>query len=153
MLKHVVIVMVCLASFGFTAHGDNASEQRAKMAGSETAPGKVVRAFHTALKNQDAEKARSFLADDVTIVEGSRIERSANEYASHHMRSDMKFVSTLSAEPIEHTVKQVGSVATSLYVSDVTTASGKQYRSLESIVLSKRDGQWKIAHIHWSTDK
>ncbi len=65
------------------------------------------------------------------IVGGGGIERSAQEYESHYMLSDMKFVNSLSSELLEHTVTEYGDSSTSLSVSDNTTKLGKTYRSYE----------------------
>ena len=87
------------------------------------------------------------------IVGGGGIERSAQEYESHYMLSDMKFVNSLSSELLEHTVTEYGDSSTSLSVSDNTTKLGKTYRSYETVVLTKSYGEWNIANLHWSTAK
>ena len=37
----------------------------------------------------------SLLADNVLILEGGRIERSADEYRAHHLQADMQFSSAV----------------------------------------------------------
>ena len=55
----------------------------------DTAPAKVVTAFHQALESGDKAKVRSLQADDVLIFEGG-VEHSADQYSNHHMLADMK---------------------------------------------------------------
>ena len=149
----LVAFILAAASPSLFAHGNKPDEHQSKLSGSETAPGQAVLAFHKALREQNEVTAKSLLSDNVIIVEGGGIERSAQEYASHHMLSDMKFVSTLSSELQEHKVTEYGDAATSLSVYNNTMESGKTYRSYETAILTKRNGKWKIAHLHWSTAK
>lgn len=117
-------------------------------------PRLVVEAFETALRSKDAKTARALLADDVIIAENGGVERSAAQYAGHHMISDMAFTSA-----VDITVKQRNE-----FVGDVTSAvvsqsqvhgsfEGKTIHSamMETILLSRVDDRWRISHIHWSS--
>jgi ketosteroid isomerase-like protein len=87
------------------------------------------------------------------ILEGKGIERSAEQYASHHMLSDMKFLKAMTTEKIEHHVTQYDAFAFSVSKSTVNgTYKGKEVDRLgnETMTLAKQDGEWKIMHIHWS---
>jgi len=115
--------------------------------------GKVVMQFHQALQGGDKSKARGFLADDVIIYEGGRVERSADDYANHHMLADMKYLAQLKVEILEHEVREVGETAYSISKTKLTGEfQGKDVKSegMESMILMKKNGKWKIAHIHWS---
>ena len=115
--------------------------------------GKVVMQFHQALQGGDKSKARGFLADDVIIYEGGRVERSADDYANHHMLADMKYLAQLKVEILEHEVREVGETAYSLSKTKLTGEfQGKDVKSegMESMILMKKNGKWKIVHIHWS---
>jgi ketosteroid isomerase-like protein len=113
----------------------------------------VVNAFHHALKASNAKEARSLLNDNVLIFEGGSVERSAEEYAHHHMLADMKYLAALDSEVIEHNVMVSGEYAYS--VSRTRTKGeykGKQrdYVGMETIVLRRTPAGWEIVHIHWS---
>ena len=115
--------------------------------------GKVVMQFHQALQGGDKSKARGFLADDVIIYEGGRVERSADDYANHHMLADMKYLAQLKVEILEHEVREMGEIAYSISKTKLTGEfQGKDVKSegMESMILMKKNGKWKIAHIHWS---
>ncbi|MGX5173986.1 YybH family protein [Aliikangiella sp. IMCC44653] len=123
------------------------------MLGSDSEPAKVVNLFHKALKNKNTKVAISLLDDNVLIYEGGRAERSATEYAHHHMLADMNYLAGLSSETLEHQVRIYADTA----ISTKRTQSkgrfkGKEIDSItmETMVLRKLDGQWKISHIHWS---
>ena len=91
--------------------------------------------------------------DDVLILEGKGVERSAQEYASHHMLSDMKYLKAMTIESIEHHVTQFDVVAISISRSSVKgTYKDKNIDRIgnETIALKKHDDKWKITHIHWS---
>jgi uncharacterized membrane protein/ketosteroid isomerase-like protein len=117
-------------------------------------PRLVVEAFETALRGKDAKTARALLAEDVVIAENGGVERSAAQYAGHHMISDMAFTSA-----VDITLKQRNE-----FVGDVTSAvvsqsqlhgsfEGKTIHSamMETILLSRVDDRWRISHIHWSS--
>jgi len=114
--------------------------------------GKVVSAFHQALESNDPKTARSLLADDVLIFEGG-VERSADEYANHHMVADMKYLAAVESKILEHRVITGDDLAASISRNKVTGKyKGKKvdYESLETMTLRRMEGQWKITHIHWS---
>ncbi|RWU11338.1 nuclear transport factor 2 family protein [Pseudidiomarina gelatinasegens] len=106
-----------------------------------------------ALQTGDKELARAQLASDVMIYEGGRVERSADEYAHHHMLSDMKYLAAMKSETLEHQVTILGNTAISASRSHTKgTYKGKErnYQGMETMVLEKQNGKWKIKHIHWS---
>lgn len=115
--------------------------------------GETIANFHHALKSADIFKARALLADDVVIYEGGGVEKSADEYAQHHMLADMKFLADINTEVVDQTIDVIGDFA---YAMSKRKSSG-QYKGkninsvgLETMMLHKQAGQWKIIHIHWS---
>lgn len=121
--------------------------------GTDSIPAKIVSQFHQALKSGDQQLARSFLADKVLIFEGGGVERSADEYAHHHMLADMKYLAAVNSTLLEHHVQITGNSALSISRSKTSgTYKGKDvdYEGMETMVLSKQINGWKIVHIHWS---
>ena len=87
------------------------------------------------------------------IFEGGGVERSADEYASHHMLSDMKYLAAIASKQLEHQVFTNDDMAYSISRSKTTgTYKGKKvdYTGMESMTLKNTDSGWKITHIHWS---
>lgn len=104
-MKTINILLVLLMTFNFAAnaHGDK-NKDKGLFKGVDTPAAKVVLAFHQALETGNQKQARAQLADDVTIFEGGRVERSADEYAHHHMLSDMKYLAAMKSNTLEHQV-------------------------------------------------
>lgn len=150
----ILLFTLALSSHSF-AHDNGKSKSRVYPAnsGADTQAGKVISQFHQAIKKGFQKKARYLLADNVIIFEGGQVERSADEYANHHMLADMKYLANIQTQVLEHSVKVVGDIAYSM----TRTKSTGQYQgkyinseSMETMVLHKEDGKWKITHIHWS---
>lgn len=153
--KVLILFIALISSTAVLSHEPKVKEKSdtALFSGLQTSAGKAVLAFQTALETGDAKTARSLLADDVLIFEGKGVERSAKEYASHHMLSDMKYLQVMTVVRLEHHVMQYEAVATSMSRSRVKgTYKDKEIDRIgnETITLEKRDGAWKITHIHWS---
>ena len=104
------------------AHEDaKKSELKSSMfIGVDSMAAKVVKRFHHALRTSDKVTARQLLADEVQIFEGGGVERSADEYASHHMLSDMKYLAAVKNKTLEHNVKVMGNSAVSMSRSQTT---------------------------------
>lgn len=147
-MKTINILLVLLMTFSFAAnaHGDK-NKDKGLFKGIDTPAAKVVLAFHQALETGNQKQARAQLADDVTIFEGGRVERSADEYAHHHMLSDMKYLAAMKSDTLEHQVTILGNTAISASRSQTTgTHKGveRDYQGMETIVLEKQNGEWKI---------
>ncbi|MCI2283719.1 nuclear transport factor 2 family protein [Colwellia sp. MSW7] len=137
------------------AHSNENKKQRIypENSGAETDAGKAIIEFHKALKLGHKKKARSLLDDNVIIFEGGGVEKSADEYANHHMLADMKYLAKIKTEVLTHNVKIVGDMAYSMSQTKSTgQVKGKYINSegMESMVLQKNNNKWKIVHIHWS---
>jgi len=117
-------------------------------------PVAVIDAFGAALKSGDAAMVERLLSPDVFIAESGGAERSFAQYQSHHMPADMAFTNA-----VEFTLKDRKTIEG----ADMTTIiSNSQVhgefqdaaihsQSMETMVLKRIDGQWRIAHIHWSS--
>lgn len=149
-----MLALILLSGAVFSHENDTAKEAKSTMfSGLETSAGKTVLAFHKALETGDPQTARSLLADDVLILEGKGVERSAQEYASHHMLSDMKYLKEMTITSLEHHINQHNNVAISIARSSVKgTYKDKNVDRIgnETITLMKLNDTWKITHIHWS---
>lgn len=121
--------------------------------GQETEAGKLVIEFHNALENGDAKRVRELLDDDILIFEGGGVERSADQYSSHHMISDMAFLKAIDIKTLEQQIKINGDSAVAMSRSKMKgNYKDKEIdiESMETMVMNKKNGQWKITHLHWS---
>ncbi len=121
--------------------------------GLDSLAAKAVIDFHAAINTGEAVKARLFLADAVIIFEGGGVERSADQYASHHMKSDIAFLAKMKVTSMEQQVVTGQDMAVSIGRSKIQGLyKGKaiDIESMETMVLQKLNGDWRIIHIHWS---
>ncbi len=114
----------------------------------------AVDAFHDALVKGDRQAAQALLDDKVQIYEQGSVERSKAEYASHHLESDAAFAAATARTQTARSGTILGDLAYVISEGTVTgTFKGKAIDSitLETMVLRRAQGGWRIVHIHWSS--
>ena len=124
--------------------------------GSAAGPQQALAAFHAALAAGDKAKATELLAADVLIYESGFVERSRDEYASHHLSADMAFSQAVTRKVLQHGVRSAGSQAVIWEETETTgTYKGKPVHlfGTETAVLEKKGDGWVIVHVHWSSRK
>ena len=113
----------------------------------------VIDGFHGALADGDSTRALGFLADDVAILESGGVEDKTH-YRSGHLAGDMRFASAIRRErgPVAVTVNGDVAWAHSTNVAQGTVGERQiDSQGAELIVLSRREGSWKIQAVHWSS--
>ncbi len=114
----------------------------------------ALNAFHAALKAGDGERALGFLAPDVLILESGGAERSRDEYAGHHLGSDMAFLKNMTDTLINRELLQLDNRAVILSTGLTQgTFRGEDIKlsTAETAILEKRGNRWIITHLHWSS--
>lgn len=152
-LNKYLLLVALFVSSSVMAHGNKKPEDTNLMVNVDTEVGKTVAQLHTALISSDESTIKNIMAKDVLIFEGAGAERSLEEYASHHMKSDMKFLRSMDIELLERNIMVEGDIAISSSRSKIKgTYKGKEFEkiSIETLVLSKREDGWKIVRVHWS---
>ncbi len=130
------------------SHGGHASSA------AKDGPTYAVIAFHAALSSGDKQAAIASLVPDVLIFESGGAERSREEYASHHMNSDMAFLQQMQRDVIAQDESVLGDTA---WVVTETRIHGRYKEkdvdllSIETAVLERGEDGWKIVHLHWSS--
>lgn len=117
-------------------------------------PEAFVDAFAAALRSGDAAAVRQLMAPNVVIAESGGVERSFDEYAGHHMPADMAFSAAVQFTLEQRDVVAADDIATVVSRSQVHgELQGRTIHSrmMETMVLRRTDGQWRIVHIHWSS--
>lgn len=117
-------------------------------------PVEVVGAFHAALVAGDSATALGLLDPEVVIFEGGGVERSREEYQSHHLGADMGFEAATRREVVKQTEQLYGDLA--LVLSEVRTTGEFRGRAIdrvgvETMLLRRTPNGWRIVHIHWSS--
>ncbi len=119
-------------------------------------PSETVSAFHAAIQAGDKVKALELLSPSIVIYESGYVERSRDEYASHHLGSDMEFGKAVSRKVLKHSERVDGNVA---MVMEETETTGKfkdkpvHSFGVETAILEKKGDGWVIVHVHWSSRK
>jgi ketosteroid isomerase-like protein len=117
-------------------------------------PAGIVDAFAAALDAGDTAVLSAMLAHDVQIAESGGIERSLEEYRSHHMGADIEFAKAVETKVLSRQVYE-GEGLTTVMTEAVSSGTfrGNTINSslMETMVLKQTDGDWKIVHIHWSS--
>jgi ketosteroid isomerase-like protein/uncharacterized membrane protein len=114
----------------------------------------VAASFSRAIGEGDVEHIKSLMASDVLIFESGNVESSLAEYESHHMQSDIAFMSTMKSEVISRSVIDAGDMATVVTrsrIHGVYKDKEIELTNTETLVLKNQDDGWKIVHIHWSS--
>jgi mono/diheme cytochrome c family protein/ketosteroid isomerase-like protein len=120
----------------------------------DAAPVAVVERFGAALAKGDLVTAESLLDPQVLILESGGAEQSRAEYMGHHAGADAKFLRAATVHPGRRRVGVDGDLAWVGSESELhAREDGKPVTllSTETMVLRRRDGAWRIVHIHWSS--
>lgn len=114
----------------------------------------VVDAFGEAIAAANFEQVEALLDPAVIILESGGVERSRDEYLSHHARSDAKFLAGTHSTMLSRRARVDGDTAWVASESELhANKDGKPMTllSTETMVLSNTPSGWKIVHIHWSS--
>lgn len=119
-------------------------------------PSDTVSAFHAAIHAGDKTRALALLSPAIVIYEAGHVERSRDEYASHHLGSDMEFGKAVTRKVLKHSERIDGNLA---MVMEETETIGKfkdkpvHSFGVETAILEKQGDGWVIVHVHWSSRK
>jgi len=119
-------------------------------------PSDTVAAFHAAITAGDKTRALAMLSPAIMIYESGYVERSRDEYASHHLGGDMEFAKGVKRKVLKHSERVDGNIAIVMEETETTgTVKGKPVHAfgVETAVLEKKGDEWVIAHVHWSSRK
>ena len=135
-------------------HGDAAASSGLSVDSGSLA--EVAAGLSAALVAGDPTIVAQLVDADVLIFESGNVESSRAEYEGHHMPADMAFLAAVDRELIS---RQVIELADDGAVVSSRSRLFGHYKdrdvdlvSTETLVLKKENGQWRIVHIHWSSD-
>jgi ketosteroid isomerase-like protein len=117
---------------------------------------KLVVAFNQAYERNDLEEYFSYYADDVTQwFESGRADLAGYKKSWYELIQAGGGVEKNALSDIRVQVSPGGDAAVATYAVDVVTrqADGKkiQERAFETDVWYKREGKWKIVHLHYNS--
>ena len=146
-----VLLVSCSAQVW--AHGKSHSTTTVSAEVYQSAAGQVVQQFHQALQQGNHDAVLAQLAPEVQIFEGSGVERSRDEYKTHHLDADINYLKQISSKLLEQQIEIVGDIAYAVSRSQQQgDIKGKKIdrTGVESLVLRNIKGQWQIVLVHWS---
>jgi len=119
-------------------------------------PAETMDAFQRALADGKRDAVLALLSPKVRIFESGYTENSRDEYAAHHLDSDIDFLRTTKSRVLRHEERRDGATAIVMRETE-TTGSYKDAEvhlfGLETAVLEKAGDGWQIVHLHWSSRK
>ncbi|KQZ43880.1 DUF4440 domain-containing protein [Duganella sp. Root1480D1] len=119
-------------------------------------PAETMDAFQRALAEGRRDAALALLSPKVKIFESGYTENSRDEYAAHHLDSDIDFLRTTQARLLRHEERRDGAAAIVMRETETTGSyKGAEVHlfGLETAVLEQRGDGWQIVHLHWSSRK
>lgn len=114
----------------------------------------VATAFGAAMASSDEATVKSLLAPDVLIYESGGQEASRDEYAAHHLKSDLAFLANAQIRVLGRKHGASGDlawVATRSRITGMARDTPLDLYSTESLVLKRLPGGWQIVHVQWSS--
>jgi ketosteroid isomerase-like protein len=122
----------------------------------ERIPADTVDAFHRALAKKDTAAALSLLDRDLVVFEFGVVDPTAEAYAFRHLPFDID-VAAVSTWNIEN--RRVGGEGDVRWVLTTYHVTGRQadgspidLTTLETMILRRTSGLFRIVHMHWSTN-
>ena len=119
-------------------------------------PSDTVNDFHGALGAGDKARVLALLSPAIVVYEAGHVERSRDEYASHHLAADMEYGKSTARKVLKHSERIDGTMATVMEETEtIGSFKGKPVHSfgLETTLLEKQGEGWVIVHVHWSSRK
>jgi ketosteroid isomerase-like protein len=137
-----------------TAHGPTHAAPPGVVPAAARGAAATVDAFHAALRRGDTAAASRLLTDDALIFEAGDAERSKAEYAEEHLPADAEFSRAVASTITRRTGGSDGKIA---WIATEARSTGNfrgraiDSSTVETMLLRRVGGAWKIAHIHWSS--
>ena len=119
-------------------------------------PADAVDAFHAALKKKDTAAALSLLDRGLVVFEFGVVDPTVEAYALRHLPVDID-LAAVSTWTIES--RRVGGEGDERWVLTTYRVTGRQadgspidHITLETMILRRTSGLFRIVHMHWSTN-
>lgn len=141
-MKALAAVLACLLAGAAAAQGARP-------------PAEAVDAFHAALRNKDTAGALSLLDRGLVVYEFGAVDSTVEAYAFRHLPFDMDLAV---ATQWKLETRRVGGEGNERWVLSTYRVMGMQsdgtpidQTTLETAILRRSGGQFRIVHLHWST--
>jgi ketosteroid isomerase-like protein len=143
--------LLLAASSAFSA------EPAAKPPSGEAAVLATVSAYRSAIAEGSLDKLGSVVEPELTVLEGMHLNRGWADYRDNHIGPEMKeWTAFRVADPSVVDVSVAGDWAYAVSRATYTIvlpAKTVVLESAETFVLRRRDGSWRVRHVHSSSRK
>ena len=152
-MKTIMAVAAALAATGAMAH--EARKHTAPAAAAvDAGVAKVLERYRSAFEARSTDKLGEVMDPDVLVLEGTGKDVGWAAYRDGHIGPEMKDWESLAySDTVVVDAEAKGDSAWAVTQATVTIVSGGKPLTLdvaETFVLNKRDGAWRIRHLHWS---
>ncbi|MBI2362392.1 MAG: nuclear transport factor 2 family protein [Elusimicrobia bacterium] len=150
--KHHLSALTLAVAAGAWAHEEHAAAARA--AALEEGVAKALAAYRAAFEARSTDKLAEVVDPALLVLEGTGKNVGWADYRDNHIGPEMKEWESLSyADTVVLDAQAKGDSAWAVTQATVTIVSGGKPMTLdvaETFVLEKKDGAWRIRHLHWS---
>ncbi|GAB3253673.1 YybH family protein [Chitinimonas naiadis] len=119
-------------------------------------PAQVVADFHSAMQSGRQADVEALMNPEALIYESGYIERTRSDYAEHHLPGDIAYAKKIKTKLLKQAAIEAENLAVITSETETIDQSAKEpinYAGTETMVLRRVNGEWRIAHIHWSSRK
>lgn len=153
MKRNVVFAAVLTAAAAAGAHqAHKPAEAAAPSVDGEVS--KTLAAYRAAFEARSTDKLGEVMDPDVLVLEGTGKDVGWAAYRDNHIGPEMKDWQSLTySDVVVVDAEAKGDSAWAVTQAAVTIVSGGKPLTLdvaETFVLGRRDGAWRIRHLHWS---
>jgi uncharacterized protein (TIGR02246 family) len=115
----------------------------------------LVGEFRNAVEKGDLPKLEQTFWPDAVVFEHGGVDRSAAAFVNQHMGSHLKTmkIKWLDEENLGRSEGTMAYVAQRALLETTEKNAAKKAPHTFTFVFRKKDGAWKIAHLHWSIGK
>jgi ketosteroid isomerase-like protein len=118
---------------------------------------KALAAYRAAFEARSTDRLAEVVDPELLVLEGTTKNVGWPDYRDNHIGPEMKEWESLAYADVKVVDAEVkGDLAWAATTAAVTIVSGGKPMTLdvaESFVLARRDGSWRIRHLHWSGRK
>jgi mono/diheme cytochrome c family protein len=135
------------------AHGQASEPAQVQLPPGVLNAAETVDSFQKRLAQGDTNGAAQLLDPSVLIFEGGGAEKSRDEYASHHLKSDAAFLKDAQVRQLSRTGNAAGDLAWVATESELKSTGVKPVDlvTTETMILQRKPEGWRVIHIHWSS--
>lgn len=158
-MKGLKLAMSSAVLAGAVAAASASAHEAHKHAGGAAAKvhpdvAKVLERYRAAFAARSTDKLAEVVDPELLVLEGTTKNVGWPDYRDNHIGPEMKEWESLTySDPVVVDSEVAGDSAWAVTQATVTIVSGGKPMTIdasETLILRRREGEWRIRHIHWS---